>query len=179
MPCAPSVRSSHVHSVQSSTQPQTHPPNAKHPAPSTIHMCEHIITLLFGAAPNICIEPQKHPKAGQWNFDLSYFAFEKLAHPEYGVMMVDFRCVYVCVCARARARARVRVCWGHAHIFHGIHIHGCVPDCTGTRQATKALVHKPRGSAGGQEQPAARDKRPHLMTLLGRARQPRLLPHRN
>ncbi|GBF95926.1 hypothetical protein Rsub_08049 [Raphidocelis subcapitata] len=28
-----------------------------------------------------CYKKQQHPKAGQWNFDLSYFAFEKLAHP--------------------------------------------------------------------------------------------------
>ena len=26
-----------------------------------------------------------------YHFDLSYWAFEQLAHPTYGVMMVDFR----------------------------------------------------------------------------------------
>ncbi len=29
--------------------------------------------------------------AGQNHFDLSYFAFEKLAHPVYGVMSIDYR----------------------------------------------------------------------------------------
>ena len=34
-----------------------------------------------------------------YHFDLSYWAFEQLAHPTYGVMMVDFR--YICyMCAK-------------------------------------------------------------------------------
>ena len=27
-----------------------------------------------------------------YHFDLSYWAFQQLAHPTYGVVMVDFRC---------------------------------------------------------------------------------------
>lgn len=50
-------------------------------------------TLTTNNTQNHLKHAQKHPKAGQWNFDLSYFAFEKLAHPMYGIMMVDFRCV--------------------------------------------------------------------------------------
>lgn len=34
--------------------------------------------------------PSTHP-TGQNHFDLSYFAFEKLAHPVYGVMSIDYR----------------------------------------------------------------------------------------
>ncbi len=40
-----------------------------------------------------CMHSQESPKAGQWTFDLSYWAFQQLAHPEYGIMMVDFRSV--------------------------------------------------------------------------------------
>uniref|UniRef100_A0A383V9X8 Expansin-like EG45 domain-containing protein n=1 Tax=Tetradesmus obliquus TaxID=3088 RepID=A0A383V9X8_TETOB len=38
-----------------------------------------------------CYKQQQHPKAGQLNLDLSFWAFEQLAHPEYGIMMVDYR----------------------------------------------------------------------------------------
>jgi hypothetical protein len=34
---------------------------------------------------------QEHPKAGQNEFDLSYFAFQQLAHLMYGIMMVVSR----------------------------------------------------------------------------------------
>lgn len=38
-----------------------------------------------------CNKRLNHPKSGQHNFDLSFWAFEKLAHPSYGIMMIDFR----------------------------------------------------------------------------------------
>ncbi|WIA34055.1 hypothetical protein OEZ86_012433 [Tetradesmus obliquus] len=34
-----------------------------------------------------CYKQQQHPKAGQLNLDLSFWAFEQLAHPEYSIMM--------------------------------------------------------------------------------------------
>ena len=40
-----------------------------------------------------CCRNLDHPKSGQEAWDLSWWAFERLAHPEYGVMMVDTRAV--------------------------------------------------------------------------------------
>ena len=31
-------------------------------------------------------------KKGEHHFDISYFAFEQLAHPVYGAMMLEYRC---------------------------------------------------------------------------------------
>jgi len=38
-----------------------------------------------------CYKSIDHPKAGFPSMDLSFWAFEKLAHPEYGVIMIDYR----------------------------------------------------------------------------------------
>ena len=40
-----------------------------------------------------CCRNLNHPKSGQEAYDLSFWAFERLAHPEFGVMMIDTRVV--------------------------------------------------------------------------------------
>jgi hypothetical protein len=38
-----------------------------------------------------CNKAYKHPKAGQNEFDLSFWAYEQLAHPMYPEMMLEYR----------------------------------------------------------------------------------------
>ena len=51
----------------------------------------HPAACLWPPQESCCNKAYKHPKAGQPQFDLSFWAYEQLAHPMYPEMMLEYR----------------------------------------------------------------------------------------